>query len=160
MGHIMLLLAAIGIAAAPADRSAGQGTAPVRLVFDQAHGELPPPPQLAPVAKKLGLEVHTSTEPITADALKGARLLYLRAPSGEFTPAETEAVVAFVKRGGSLLLVLDEERRQPLEKTRVNSLIGPFGMKLTPDTPYLHNNGAVAKAGEVNKADREVPFSG
>jgi hypothetical protein len=47
-----------------------------------------------------------------------------------------------------------------LEKTAVNNLLGPFGMKLTPDTEYLHNNGAVAKAGEINKADREVPFSG
>jgi hypothetical protein len=37
--------------------------------------------------------------------------------------AETEAVVAFVKGGGSLFLALDEERRQSLEKTRVNTLI-------------------------------------
>jgi hypothetical protein len=59
-----------------------------------------------------------------------------------------------------LLLVLDEERRQSLDKTGVNNVIGPFGMRLTPDTEYLHNTGAVAKAGEINKADRELPFSG
>jgi hypothetical protein len=59
-----------------------------------------------------------------------------------------------------LLLVLDEERRQSLEKTRVNHLISPFGMTLTPDTEYLHNTGAVAKASEINKADRHVPYSG
>ena len=98
--------------------------------------------------------------PITAETLAGARLLYLRAPSTEFTDAEAAAVVAFVKGGGSLLLVLDEERRQSLDKTKVNNLISPFGMKLTPDTEYLHNNGAVAKTGEINKADRQVPFSG
>ncbi len=98
--------------------------------------------------------------PVTAAALEGARILYLRAPSKEFTATETEAIVAFVKGGGSLLLVLDEERRQSLEKTGVNNLISPFGMRLTPDTEYLHNNGGVAKAGEINKADREVPFSG
>jgi hypothetical protein len=33
-------------------------------------------------------------------------------------------------------------------------------MKLTPDTPYLHNCGAIAKAGEINSADREIPYSG
>jgi hypothetical protein len=33
-------------------------------------------------------------------------------------------------------------------------------MRLTPDTRYLHNQGARAKAGEINNADREVPFSG
>ena len=51
--------------------------------------------------------IQTSSQPINADSLKGVRILYLRAPSKEFTSAETEAIVAFVKGGGSLLLVLD-----------------------------------------------------
>ena len=138
----------------------GQGETRVRLIFDQAHGQQPPPSQLDHVAKKLGLEIQSSAGPITAGVVKGARILYLRAPSMEFTASETAAIVAFVKGGGSLLLVLDEERRQSLEKTGVNNLISPFGMRLTPDTEYLHNNGAVAKAGEINKGDRQVPFSG
>ncbi|MGH9311491.1 MAG: hypothetical protein ACRD1U_19080 [Vicinamibacterales bacterium] len=121
---------------------------------------MPPPGQLHEVAKKLGLEVQTSAEPITGKVLDGARILYLRAPSMPFTATEAEAIGAFVKGGGRLLLVLDEERRQPLETTGVNKFIGPFGLRLTPDTEYLHNNGGVARAGEINKADREVPFSG
>jgi hypothetical protein len=160
MRNRMLLFAAIGLCFIRVDLLWGQGETRARLVFDQAHGEQPPPSQLDPIARKLGLEIQTSAIPITDAALKGARILYLRAPSNEFTAAETAAVVAFVKGGGSLLLVLDEERRQSLEKTGVNNLISPFGMRLTPDTEYLHNNGAVAKAGEINKADREVPFSG
>jgi hypothetical protein len=155
----ILLVAAVCLSVIQVDRLAGQ-QGRTRLVFDQAHGEQPPPKQLEPIAKKLGLELQPSAGPITAAALEGARILYLRAPSGEFTEAETGAIVAFVKGGGSLLLVLDEERRQPLDKTRVNSFISPFGIRLTPDTEYLHNNGAVAKAGEINKADRQVPFSG
>jgi hypothetical protein len=142
------------------DRLSGQEMSRTRLIFDQAHGELPPPEQLQPIAKKLGLEMQPSAGTITDAALAGARLLYLRAPSKEFTTTETEAIVAFVKEGGSLLLVLDEERRQSLEKTGVNNLIRPFGMTLTPDTPYLPNPGAIAKAGEINKADREVPYDG
>ena len=159
MKNRMLLFAAIALCSMPVDLL-GQGKPPARLVFDQAHGEQPPPPPLDAVAKKLGLEVQASPEPISPKVLEGARILYLRAPSAPFTAAETEAIVAFVKGGGRLLLVLDEERRQPLEKTGVNNIISPFGLKLTPDTEYLHNNGAVAKAGEINKADREVPFSG
>src|SRR5919106_1235360 len=54
-------------------------------------------PQLADVVKKLGLEIHTSSEPITPKVLAGARILYLRAPSMPFTAAETDAIVAFVK---------------------------------------------------------------
>jgi len=42
----------------------------------------------------------------------------------------------------------------------VNDIIEPFGMRLTPDTEYLHNCGGVAEGSEVNKANRELPFSG
>jgi len=138
----------------------GQRADSVRLIYDQAHGEQPPPGPIDAITKKLGLEIQPSDRPINAEALKGVRLLYLGAPTQEFAAAETEAIVAFVKGGGSLLLVLDEERRQSLEKTGVNKLITPFGLRLTPDTPYLHNCGGIAKAGEINKADRELPFSG
>ena len=158
MKYRVLLLAAV-LGFVPVDSLHGQGPG-VRVIYDQAHGEQPPPPQMDALAKMLALDVRSSTEPITDGVLKDARLLYLRAPSQPFTPAETQAIVGFVKGGGSLLLVLDEERRQSLEKTAVNNLISPFGMKLTADTPYLHNNGAVARTGEINKADREVPFSG
>lgn len=97
---------------------------------------------------------------IDAPALAGHRLVYLRAPNTEITAAEREAIVAFVKKGGSLLLVLDEERRQSLATTKVNELLAPFGLSLTADTPYLHNTGAIARAGEIVRADRELPFSG
>ena len=155
-----LFFAAISLCLLSVDLLSAQEVGRVRLMFDQAHGEQPPPAQLHALAEKLGLEIHSSAETITPRVLEGARMLYLRAPSKEFTAEETAAIVDFVKGGGSLLLVLDEERRQSLEKTGVNKLIGPFGMRLTPDTEYLHNTGAIAKAGEINKADREVPFSG
>src|SRR5262245_31121662 len=145
MKRRMLLLAATGFCLLRAELLWAQVRGPIRLVFDQAHGEQPPPAQLSPLARKLGLELQTSAEPISAKVLDGARMIYLRAPSREFTNTEAGAIVAFVKAGGSLLLVLDEERRQSLEKTRVNDLISPFGMRLTPDTPYLPNTGALAK---------------
>ena len=160
MKNTVLLLAVVGLCVVPAGMVEGQSARGNRIVFDQAHGQLPPPEQLGPAAKKLGLEVQTSAAPITSSVLEGARMLFLRAPSGEFTTAEAEAIVAFVKGGGSLFVVLDEELRQSLEKTRVNSFLSPFGLRLTLDTEYLHNNGAIAKAGEINKADREIPFSG
>ena len=43
---------------------------------------------------------------------------------------------------------------------RKYDLIAEFGMKLTADTEYLHNTGAIAKKGAINAADRELPFSG
>jgi hypothetical protein len=155
-----MLLAAACLSLLRFDLLWAQGPSPIRVLFDQAHGELPPPAQMDAIAKKLGLQIRTSAEPITDATLADMRFLYLRAPSKEFTAPETEAIVSFVKRGGALLLVMDEERRLSLEKTKVNNLISPFGMRLTPDTRYLHNQGARAKAGEINNTDREVPFSG
>lgn len=136
------------------------GSTRSRLYYDQAHGEFGPSPEMAEIGMRAGYRIAVEAEPITADALKNVRLLYLRAPSKTFSKLEQEAIVSFVKSGGSLLLVLDEESRQPLSGTEVNRLIEPFGMKLTPDTPYLHNCGAIAKAGEINMADREIPYSG
>jgi hypothetical protein len=159
MKNTMLALAAVCLSVIHLNVLAEE-QARVRMVFDQAHGEQPPPNQLEPLATKLGLEVQTSAAAITPAVLEGARILYVRAPSGEFTDAEVGAIVAFVKSGGSLLLVLDEERRQSLAKTHVNAFISPFGMQLTPDTEYLRNPGAVAKAGEINTADRYVPYDG
>lgn len=160
MTRRMLRLAALACCLIRVELLWAQVKGPIRLVFDQAHGEQPPPDQLGILAKKLGIEVQTSADPITGKVLDAARILYLRAPSREFTSAEAAAIIAFVKQGGSLLLVLDQEQRQSLEKTRVNDLISPFGMRLTPDTEYVPNTGAVAKAGEINKADRELPYDG
>jgi len=131
-----------------------------RLYYDQAHGESGPPADMAEIGTRSGYTVTLGLQAITPGALKGARLLYLRAPSKAFSSSEKDAVVNFVKGGGSLLLVLDEEQRQSLATTGVNDLIEPFGIKLTPDTPYLHNCGAIAKSGEINRADREIPYSG
>jgi hypothetical protein len=142
--------------------SAGQGAgkASIRIYADQAHGQAPLAGPYTVIAAKLGAEIVPSQGPITAKALEGYRLLVLRVPQQEFTQGERAAIAGFVKQGGSLLLAFDEERRAPLATTRVNDLIAPFGLTLTNDTEYLHNNGAIAKRGVINAADRELPFSG
>ena len=131
-----------------------------RLYYDQAHGEFAMGDAVAATAHTLNLEVVASAEPITANKLSGIRLLYLRAPVQEISAEERAAIVEFVRSGGSLLLVLDQEQRQSLARTKVNAIIAPFGLQLTADTEYLHNCGALAKAGAINKSDRELPYSG
>ena len=134
--------------------------ASAQIYFDQGHGEFPPPEAMTEIGNRLGHTVKTAEGPITPESLQGSRLVYLRAPNRTFTESEKAAIVGFVKNGGSLLLVLDEEQRQSLAKTGVNDLIAPFGMKLSGDTPHIPNTGAVAKAGEINRQDREVPYDG
>jgi uncharacterized damage-inducible protein DinB len=137
-------------------RSAAAG----KLYFDRAHGEMPAPAQMADLARNLNLEIVSVEEPISAESLKGSRLLYLRAPSKAFSETEKQGIVAFVKGGGSLLMVLDEEHRQKLAITGVNDFLAPFGLRFTLDTPYVPNPGALALAGEINRANREVPYDG
>jgi hypothetical protein len=132
---------------------------PLVMLFDVTHGQAQPSPSLVARAAGHGIETRKSTTKLSRDALAGTRLLYLRAPTSAFAPEEKAAVIEFIREGGSLLLVLDEEQRTSLD-TGVNDLIMPFGMRLTGDTEYLHNCGAIAKAGEINREDREIPFSG
>lgn len=139
---------------------AASASAGVRILHDQGHGQAPVPAPMGPIAERLGLEVVASEQPITPALLSDVAVLYLRAPSQPFSAAEKDAIVSFVKQGGSLFLVLDEERRQSLAGTGVNDLIVPFGLELTPDYPAPHNTGAIAPAGEIHRADREVPYSG
>jgi hypothetical protein len=140
---------------------AGQAApAKTRIYSDHAHGELPLPPPYDALAAKLGVEFVQHKTPITAEGLKGYRLLMLRAPSQEITADEAKAIIDFVTQGGSLVLIQDEERRQKLEVTKANDVLAPFGLRLTGDTPYRHNTGGLAKKGAINAADREIPYSG
>jgi hypothetical protein len=131
-----------------------------RVVYDLGHGQTSVITQMSDVAKKLGFEIDPVPGPLTSDVLRGARLLYLRAPTKPYAEDEKKAVVDFVRAGGSLLVVMDEERRTSLDATGINDVIRPLGFELSADTEYLHNTGALAKAGAINRADRELPYSG
>lgn len=155
------LVAAMAMAAqAPSPAMPATSGAEGRICVDQAHGQAPLPAQYGAIATKLGARIVSADTSITPDSLKGCRVLLLRVPVQEIKADESAAIADFVSNGGSLLLAFDEERRAPLAATRVNEVIAPFGMRLTDDTEYLHNTGAIARKGAINAADREVPFSG
>jgi hypothetical protein len=131
-----------------------------RVVYDLGHGQTSVITQMAELGKKLGFEIDPVSGPLTTEAMRDARLLYLRAPTKPYAEEEKKAIVDFVRSGGSLLVVMDEERRTSLDATGINDVIRPLGFELSADSEYLHNAGALAKAGPVNRADRELPYSG
>jgi hypothetical protein len=131
-----------------------------RVVFDLAHGVPSVAAQMDGLGKRLGFEIQPARESLSTGALRGARLLYLRTPTKPYEPGEKEAIGDFVRDGGSLLVVLDEERNTGLAASGINDILAPLGFELTVDTEYLHNTGAIAKAGPINPTDRELPFSG
>src|SRR5437763_6454284 len=161
MRSVLLLLSLTLSATLPTRPQTAQPPKPAaRIYFDQAHGEAAPPAPMADIGRRLGYTLDLVREAATTESLKGSQLVYFRAPNGTFTESEKAAIVAHVNQGGSLLLVLDEEKRQSLAKTGVNDILAPFGMRLSGDTPRIVNTGAIAKAGEINRADRQVPYDG
>jgi hypothetical protein len=153
--HVVALLATSLLAVTALVEAADK---PV-LLFDRAHGHPAVFDRLKTAAVKHA-EFRESTEPLSKATLAGVRVLYLRTPLTPFAAEEKKAVVQFLRKGGSLLLVVDEKQRTDIESTGVNDLIAPFGIQITDDTEYLHNCGGLAKAGEINAADREIPYSG
>ena len=156
---IRLLALALSLVSLPIDAAIAQDAAR-RVYLDRAHGEAALNPSMTDLMASAGVSITTGTGAIDAAALRGHRLVYVRTPTSAFADTERAALIAFVRAGGSLLVVVDEESRQKLADTRVNEILSPFGLALTPDTPYLHNTGALATAGEITRAPRELPYSG
>ena len=129
------------------------------VLFDIAHGQKALP-RLQALGEEVNFTVRNSKQAISDEALEGVDLLCLIGPTTQFAKEESAAIVDFVQDGGSLLLVVDESRRTPLEETRANEMLAPFGLKITGDTEYLHNCGGIAKAGQIHKQDLEIPYSG
>lgn len=134
----------------------GSGT---KVLYPQGHGE-PTIDSLKRIANRSSLFFNASREPVSSESLVAIDILFIRVPKTQITKPEVDAIVAFVRGGGSLLLVMDEERRSSLMSTGVNEIIRPFGLAFTDDIEYLHNCGAICKAGDIHSSDREVPFSG
>jgi hypothetical protein len=104
--------------------------------------------------------VLKNPERIEAGTLYCVDLVEFNKSGRVFTSEEVALLCDYIDKGGALLCVLDEESRMPLLADGIQSVIAKYGLRYTPDIPYLHNCGAVAKAGVINAADRELPFSG
>ena len=88
------------------------------------------------VGTRVGYQLEAGNGPITAEALIGSPLVYLRAPNQAFQNFEKQAIVCFVRQEGHCSL-LDEEARQKLAVVGINDVIEPFGIKLLGDTPRI-----------------------
>jgi hypothetical protein len=101
----MTVVAIVTLAAcAQAQAPAGLVGSGIRICADQAHGQDRLPAAYGPIAVKLGAAIVSIETPATAAVLTGCRLLLLRVPLQEIKPDERDAMVAFVRDGGSLLL--------------------------------------------------------
>lgn len=159
---VALTISATAVAAAPPR---------ARILIDLGHGQtgfVDPAGKESPrllgyraIADRHSADLATTKEPLTAATLQGVDVLALMLPQTPFDDAAIAAVTAFVRGGGALLVITDEEARAKvkLAEMRLNAIIAPFGLTFTGDTPDPHNCGALAPAGPVNPVAREIPFS-
>lgn len=133
-----------------------------KFLFDTGHGQNPKIAHAyqALLPKDFNIALQTDSLRISSEKLKSIHALVLFSPTRSFSASEKEDILSYLKSGGSLLLIFDEEKRMSLENVGVNDLLIPFGMKLTGDIPVPHNCGAIAEQSVVCAARRELPFSG
>jgi hypothetical protein len=96
---------------------------------------------------------------ITADALAKSDLLFIHSASTKYTPEECRAIEQFVKKGGSLFIVMEEDYWGTLAQVNVNDIVTPFGITFKADNSNKASGGH-SQAGVVTKARYSIPMHG
>jgi hypothetical protein len=132
------------------------------LVFDTFHGQNARNAEVFNgLLPKSGNALITVNEAELSDAsLKDKEALVFFSLTKPLVENEKNAIAKYLRSGGSMLLIFDEERRTPLKTVGINDVITQFGMSLTEDAPVRHNCGAIAEKSEVCNERRELPYSG
>lgn len=76
------------------------------------------------------------------------------------TPLERKSVVDYVKRGGKLILFVDEEHRVNMESFGANDVVKPFGMEYGLDLEMIPDIGATSLITDAVKHEYELSYSG
>ncbi|MEX2233802.1 MAG: hypothetical protein WD824_16675 [Cyclobacteriaceae bacterium] len=132
------------------------------LVFDTFHGQNARNAEVfnGLLPQSASAVVSVNEAELNDASLKDKEALVLFSLTKPLTENEKKAIVKYLRAGGSMLLIFDEERRTPLKTIGINDVITPFGMSLTEDAPVRHNCGAIAEKSEICADKRELPYSG
>ena len=110
----LTIVLALGLAVFLSGCSSFQGSSKKQAVFDMSHKEIFSPSAetemgLSNFSKALsdhGYKLKINQQPLAAGTLNGAKLLVLAGPMTELTQEEQKAVTDFIKKGGSLLVMI------------------------------------------------------
>ena len=148
------------------------------LLFDLSHGQfqdifVKPSyydyviPGYKTILKEIGCTYRENQGEITPETLKGVRVLLMLSPLAKstqknITETEKKAIIDFIRHGGRVVLMVDEEQyRVKLKEYGANDITRPFGIELGDDIEGLPGNcGAVSFENEIFGGRREVPYSG
>ena len=144
------------------------------LLFDKSHGQCQGGsytadvvPDYEKMAADNGAEfVVNEDQPLNEATLAGVDVVLMLSPlqhdlQKNITTEEATALVNFIKRGGSLIVFVDEEsHRVHLEPYNINAVTTAFGVEFGYDHKIAFNNGAVSFENDIFKGRYEVPCTG
>jgi hypothetical protein len=113
--------------------------------------------QLVKTASAVHAELFYIKSEIKPQDLADCNLFFVHIPSSKYTPGEIKAITQYLKKGGSLFLVMDEDYWSTLEDANVNDIIRPFGIqfgKVSPDSAV----GGYTKAGLITEKVLKITY--
>ena len=96
---------------------------------------------------------------INAKALNNCDLLFIHMPSTLYSKEEANAIVEYVRNGGSLFLVMDVDYWSTLAQTGVNDIISPFDIQFGGDSADTLSGG-YTRAGVLTSKPLKVTYHG
>lgn len=96
---------------------------------------------------------------ISTDALAKGDLLFIHSPSAKYSPDECKAIEQFVKKGGSLFIVMEEDYWGTLAQVNLNDIVTPFGITFKSDNPNKASGGH-SNPGVITKTKYSIPMHG
>jgi len=148
-----------------------------RVMFDLSHGQFKDVfvepsyydyviPGYEEIANRENFTIVKNYAEITSESLREIDVLLVLSPLAkstqkDFTVDEKEAIVEYIKKGGSVILFIDEEEyRVNLTKYGVNDITSKFGIEVKGDFEAPGNCGAVTFVNEIFSQRLEIPCSG
>jgi hypothetical protein len=96
---------------------------------------------------------------IKPEDLSHCDLLFIHIPSAKYSEGEIKAIQNYIKKGGSLFLVMDADYWSTLEQTNVNEIIRPFGIQFGTDSQDTIVGG-YSKGGIICSKTLKIPYHG
>lgn len=115
--------------------------------------------QFLKTASSVNADLFYLKDEIKPEDVADCDLLFIHIPSSKYTPNEIKAITGYLKNGGSLFLVMDEDYWSTLKDANVNDIIKPFDIQFgnqSPDTLL----GGVTKAGLITEKALKITYLG
>jgi len=115
--------------------------------------------QFLKTASSVNAELFYLKDEIKPEDLSDCNLLFIQIPSKKYIANEVKAIVEYLKNGGSLFLVMDEDYWSTLKDANVNDIIKPFDIQFgeqSSDTTL----GGITKAGIITEKPLKITYYG